>query len=443
MLRLAPRKRAARRDDRGASRGSMFKPPEIAVIGLGYVGLPLALALARHFPVTGFDINAGRIGELKAGHDRTGEVSPEDLRRVGLRLTADDADLAPANVYIVTVPTPVDERAEPDLRAVRGACATIGPHLGAGDIVVLESTVYPGVTEEICGPVLATSSGLVCGRDFFLGYSPERINPGDREHTVDRITKVVSGQTPDVAARLSEIYGAVTAGNVFVARDIRTAEAAKVIENAQRDINIAFINEVAEIFHRMGISTRDVLEAARTKWNFLPFSPGLVGGHCIGVDPFYLAFRAKQLGYDPEVILAGRRINDRMGSVIADAVHAMLGTAGQILVLGVTFKENVPDLRNTKVIDVVRRLEQLGHTVSVHDPLADPAEAAAEYALTLRTELDGGPYDAVIAAVPHAAYRELEPENVAAMVRDGGVLADIKGMWRQGDVPGRVRHWVL
>ncbi|MBL8663772.1 MAG: nucleotide sugar dehydrogenase, partial [Candidatus Odyssella sp.] len=291
----------------------MHSPKLIAVVGLGYVGLPLAVALARHFPVLGYDLDARRVEELKRAYDRTNEVDEAALKTTAARFSAAAGDLAAADFYIVTVPTPVDERNLPDLGAVRAASAAIGRHLKKGDTVVLESTVYPGVTEEVCGPELERASGLVSGRDFFLGYSPERINPGDRQHTLERVTKVVAGQTHETAALLKRVYGAVTGGNVFVARDIRTAEAAKVIENAQRDINIAFINEIAQIFNKMGISVHDVLDAARTKWNFLPFVPGLVGGHCIGVDPYYLAYKAQQFGHNPEVILAGRRINDGMG----------------------------------------------------------------------------------------------------------------------------------
>jgi UDP-N-acetyl-D-galactosamine dehydrogenase len=313
-------------------------------------------------------------------------------------------------------------------------------------IVVLESTVYPGVTEEICGPELERVSGLRCGTDFHLGYSPERINPGDREHTVDRITKVVSGQTPEVARRLAAIYGAVNGGRTFIARDIRTAEAAKVIENAQRDINIAFINEVTRIFHRLGLSMYDVLEASRTKWNFLPFTPGLVGGHCIGVDPFYLADLAQRMGHDPEVILAGRRINDAMGGYVADRVAAEIVRSGggnppRALVLGLAFKENVPDMRNSKVVDVIQGMRRHGLTVDVHDPLVDPGEAREEYGLTLLPTLDGtASYDAVIGAVAHDQYRSFAAQMLAALLRPQGILVDIKDMWRSVDLPPQFRR---
>jgi len=341
--------------------------PRIGVVGLGYVGLPLAIALARHFPVTGFDISARRVTELRDGTDRTDEVPREVLRASALKVTSEAAEITGSDVFIVTVPTPVTPENKPDLSAVRSACETVGKCLGKGAIVVFESTVYPGVTEDICGPALQKASGLVCGRDFFLGYSPERINPGDREHTVDRITKVIAGQTPAVVDVLRTVYGAVTNGNVFAAKNIKTAEAAKVIENAQRDINIAFINEVTMIFQKLELSAHDVLEAAGTKWNFLRFTPGLVGGHCIGVDPFYLAHRALEVGHEPEIILAGRRINDSMGAFVARRVHEQVQTRSRILVLGLTFKENVPDLRNSKVVDIVAELRRCGHEIVVHE----------------------------------------------------------------------------
>ena len=315
---------------------------KIAVVGLGYVGLPLAVALARHGPVTGYDHDPQRIRELSAGHDRTGEVTSEALAATALELTADSSSLVGHDIYIITVPTPVDRHNVPDLSAVRAACRTIGGVMSAGAIVVLESTVYPGATEEVVGPALAAASGLRCGVDFFLGYSPERINPGDRQHTIERLTKVVAGQTEAVTERLAAMYRRITGGQVFVARDIRTAEAAKAIENAQRDINIAFVNEVAMICQRLGLSVYDVLDAARTKWNFLDFRPGLVGGHCIGVDPFYLAYKARAVGHEPHIILAGRAVNDAMPRFIADRLAAQLTPGASILMLGLTFKENVP-----------------------------------------------------------------------------------------------------
>lgn len=414
---------------------------KIAVVGLGYVGLPLAVALARHHDVVGFDISTPRIAEIAAGKDRTGEVSSEALAQSSAVFSADPMCLHGADVVIVTVPTPVDDANQPDLGAVEAASRTVGRHLKKGAIVVYESTVYPGVTEEICGPILAAESGLSCGVDFFLGYSPERINPGDREHTVDRITKVIAGQTPAVTEVLAAVYCAVTTGGVFRARDIRTAEAAKVIENAQRDINIAFVNEITAIFHKMDLSIHDVLDAARTKWNFLDFRPGLVGGHCIGVDPYYLAAKAVALGHDPKVILAGRSTNDGMGAFIADSVAADLPANARILVMGLTFKENVPDLRNSRVVDIVRRLGDLGHTVTVHDPIADPAEAAQFYDIALARDLESG-FDAVIGAVAHDAYIALGDEQLAGLLKPGGVLADIKGIWRSRSIAG-LRRWQL
>ncbi len=427
----------------------MSELPRIAVIGLGYVGLPLAVGLARHYPVTGFDIAEARIAELRSGRDRTGEIDDARLRASTLALSSDTEAIRGFDVYIVTVPTPVTADNQPDLGAVRAASRTVGQAMAKGAIVVYEFTVYPGVTEEICGPELEEASGLHCGRDFFLGYSPERINPGDKEHTVDRIIKVVAGQTPDVTDRLAEIYGTLTTGGVFRARDIRTAEAAKVIENAQRDINIAFINEVAAIFQKMGMSVYDVLEAAGTKWNFLRFSPGLVGGHCIGVDPFYLAHAATVIGHHPEIILAGRRINDAMGGFVADCVARELamkgkGAGARILILGLTFKENVPDLRNSHVIDVVKGLRARGFQVEVHDPFADPAEAKHEYGLELRSTLDGASgFDCVIGAVPHAPYLAFTAETFAGLLKPGGLVADIKGMWRKTALPAGIARWGL
>ncbi|MBE0532459.1 MAG: nucleotide sugar dehydrogenase [Rhodospirillales bacterium] len=424
--------------------------PRIAVIGLGYVGIPLAVALARHFPVIGYDIKTRRVAELKGGVDRTGEVDSPVLRASSMTLTDRAADMAGAEVFIVTVPTPVDADNRPDLGAVCAACETVGGVLAKGAIVVLESTVYPGVTEEICGPILEKTSGLVCGRDFFLGYSPERVNPGDRTHTVERITKVVSGQTPEATERLAAIYGAITEGGVFKARDIRTAEAAKVIENAQRDINIAFINEVTQIFQKAGLSVFDVLAAANTKWNFLDFKPGLVGGHCIGIDPFYLARWAQDMGHNPEIILAGRRLNDGMGDFVAERIDARLadlfpnGKAGEVLILGLTFKEDVPDLRNSRVVDIVNGLTRRGHTVSVHDPMADADEAKEYYGVDLLASLDGVKDRAcVVGAVRHRAYLGFTPEALGGLVRPGGLIADVKGLWRDMALPQGLHRWQL
>jgi UDP-N-acetyl-D-galactosamine dehydrogenase len=417
----------------------------IVVVGLGYVGLPLAVALAGRFEVVGLDIDAGRVAELERGHDRTGEIEPERLTASSLRYCTRPDDCGPADVYVVTVPTPVDDENRPDLTIVRRATETVAHMIDGArkPIIVYESTVYPGVTEDLCGPILEELSGLKRGRDFFLGYSPERINPGDREHTVDRITKVVAGENPEVLAKLSAMYGAVTTGGVFPAASIKVAEAAKVIENAQRDINIAFMNEIARIFSLMDVSVWDVLEAARTKWNFLPFQPGLVGGHCIGVDPYYLSHRAEELGHDPAVILAGRSINDSMGAWVADEMSRRLDGPSDVLVLGLTFKEDVPDLRNSKVCDVVRRLEELGHRVVVHDPKADPAEASHEYGLELVADPVANGFDALLLAVPHAEYRDQEADALAVSLRDDGLFADLKGVFSRRARPSRARYWTI
>jgi UDP-N-acetyl-D-glucosamine/UDP-N-acetyl-D-galactosamine dehydrogenase len=422
---------------------------KIAVIGLGYVGLPLAVHLARHYPVTGLDIDAQRVKELKVGQDRTNEIDAGVLNASTLDITDQISAIESADVFIVTVPTPVDSNNEPDLTAVRGASTLVGGVLKKGDIVVYESTVYPGVTEDVAGPELEAASGLVCGTDFFLGYSPERINPGDKEHTVDKITKVVAGQNDGVTNVLSEIYGRLTSGGIFVAKDIRTAEAAKVIENAQRDINIAFINEVTTIFQKMGLSVHDVLEAAGTKWNFLKFSPGLVGGHCIGVDPFYLAHSATALGLHPEIILAGRRINDGMGVYVANCIadelaHRGKGSEAKILILGLTFKENVPDLRNSRVIDIIRELETRGFSVDVHDAYADPSEASSIFGVSLLSSLDdANGYDCVVGAVPHQPYVEFDLTRFEKLLSGNGLVADVKGMWRTLELPDQIGRWQL
>jgi UDP-N-acetyl-D-galactosamine dehydrogenase len=417
----------------------------IIVIGLGYVGLPLAVALARSFDVTGFDINAGRIGELRAGHDRTREVEPALLAASSLKFSDDPAECGGADIYIVTVPTPVDAANQPDLGPVVAATETVARLIDPArrPIIVYESTVYPGVTETICGPLIEKVSGLTRGRDFFLGYSPERINPGDREHTVDRIVKVVAGENPEVTERLAAVYGAVTSAGVFRAASIKAAEAAKVIENAQRDINIAFMNEITQIFAKLDISVWDVLDAAGTKWNFLRFQPGLVGGHCIGVDPYYLSYRAQQLGQEPDVILAGRSINDRMGRWVADQLHARRGGPGSVLVMGLTFKENVPDLRNSRVIDVIERLKELGHEVAVHDALANPAEAEHEYGVALSADALEQSYDVVLVAVPHAAYGALGDAQVTGMIAEGGLLADLKNLYGGRQLLGPFERWTL
>ncbi|NKB56215.1 MAG: nucleotide sugar dehydrogenase [Alphaproteobacteria bacterium] len=411
--------------------------PTIAVIGLGYVGLPLAAALARHFDTVGFDVNPSRVAALLDGKDGTGEIDSMTLADSSLTFSSDAAAIQGRDIYIVAVPTPVDDAKRPDLSAVEGAARTVGAAMAPGAVVVFESTVYPGVTEDVCGPVLAKASGLLCGRDFFLGYSPERINPGDRAHRIDNITKVVAGQTADIAGQLADMYGRINGGDVFVAADIRTAEAAKVIENAQRDINIAFINEVAMIFDRMGLSTEDVLAAAATKWNFLDFKPGLVGGHCIGVDPYYLAHAAQAMNHEPEIILSGRRINDGMSRYVADRIAAQLDGPSRILVLGLTFKENVPDLRNSQIPDIVKHLAAAGHDVAVHDPLADACDARTLYGIEL-LDILGTAYDGVVGAVAHNAYSDI---NLSDIVVPGGLVADVKGLWRDRTKGDGFRYW--
>jgi UDP-N-acetyl-D-galactosamine dehydrogenase len=416
----------------------------IVVLGLGYVGLPLAVALARKFEVIGFDVDPQRIEELRSGNDRTHEVGEDQLRSSTIRLTSDAADGGAADVYIVAVPTPVDSHNRPDLSALLAATRTVAGMLDASKrpTIIFESTVYPGVTEEVCGPEIERVSGLKRGRDFRLGYSPERINPGDRQHTIDKITKVVAGEDEEVAIQLERIYGAITSGGAFRAASIKAAEAAKAIENAQRDINIAFMNEIAQIFSQVEISIWDVLAAARTKWNFLPFEPGLVGGHCIGVDPYYLSHLAQELGHNPQVILAGRGTNDGMGAWIADRLHERRGRAGTALVLGLTFKENVPDLRNSRSFDLVRRLEWLGHEVSIADPVADPAEVEREHGMKPISP-DGERFDLVVGAVAHDAYRRFPDETLAGLVAAGGTLADLKGVWRDRALDPALDRWTL
>jgi len=422
----------------------MSGAPRIIVIGLGYVGLPLAVALARHFDVTGLDIDPERIAEVRDGRDRTREVNEAELRSSSLKVTHDAADCVAADVYIITVPTPVDASKRPDLSAVLAATRTVAKLIDPErrPTIIYESTVYPGVTEEICGAEIERVGTLTRGRDFRLGYSPERVNPGDREHRIDQITKVIAGEDEEVLEQLAHIYGSMTSGGVFRAASIKAAEGAKAIENAQRDINIAFMNEVAQIFSKIGVSIWDVLAAAGTKWNFLGFEPGLVGGHCIGVDPYYLSHLAQQLGHDPQVILAGRGTNDGMGVWIADMLHERRGKAGSALVLGVTFKENVPDLRNSQAFDLVRRLQALGHAVDVSDPLASPEAVEREHGMSL-VGLDGRRYDLVVGAVAHREYRELAEERLSALLSDGGTLADLRGMWRDRQLPPDTDRWTL
>ena len=422
----------------------MAANPHIVVIGLGYVGLPLAVALARKFDATGFDIDSNRIAELREGRDRTNEVDTEELRASSLKFTAAAEDCRGADIYVVTVPTPVDEANRPDLGAVMSATRTLATLIDPArrPTIVYESTVYPGVTEQVCGPEIERVGGLERGRDFRLGYSPERINPGDRLHSIDKITKVIAGEDAEVVEQLAQVYGAITTGGVFRAASIKAAEAAKAIENAQRDINIAFINEVTQIFSKIGVSVWDVLAAAGTKWNFLGFEPGLVGGHCIGVDPYYLSHLAQQVGHDPHVILAGRTTNDGMGAWIADALHDRRRRAGTALILGLTFKENVPDLRNSRSFDLVRRLKWLGHDVEVADPLAPSEEIEREHGLKL-TKPDGRHYDLVVGAVAHDHYRQLSDEQLQALVAPDGTLADLKGMWRDRHLDPGLDRWTL
>ena len=422
----------------------MQKSESIAVIGLGYVGLPLAVALARHFDTIGLDVDQGRVAELARGHDRTGEVEPSALSASALALTGDPRDCAGRDIYIVTVPTPVDKANQPDLGPLESATRTVAGLIDPArrPTIVFESTVYPGVTEEVCAALLE-QAGHVHGRDFRLGYSPERINPGDKVHTVDKIVKVVAGEDDEVAAQLERVYGAVTEAGTFRAASIRAAEGAKVIENAQRDINVAFMNEVARIMADAGVSAWDVLDAARTKWNFLPFEPGLVGGHCIGVDPFYLAHLAERLGHKPQVILAGRDTNDTMGRWIVDRLHARRGgKPGRALVMGLTFKENVPDLRNSRSADLVEGLEELGYDVAIADPVAEGEEVERIYGKA-PVALPASGFDLIVAAVRHSAYEELSPAELEAMVSPGGLIADIKAMWRSRSGEFTRDHWGL
>ncbi len=412
----------------------------LAVIGLGYVGLPLAVEFGKIRPVIGFDINTDRIAELRGGRDHTLETAPEELAEAAhLRFTSDPADLAKASIYIVTVPTPIDAQKQPDLTPLMKASETLGRVLKRGDIVIYESTVYPGATEEDCVPVLERVSGLTFNEDFFCGYSPERINPGDKAHRLTTIRKVTSGSTPEIADAVDALYASIVTAGTYKAESIRVAEAAKVIENIQRDLNIALINEMAIIFNRMGIDTEAVLKAAGTKWNFLPFRPGLVGGHCIGVDPYYLTHKAQAIGYYPEIILAGRRINDGMGAYVAGRmVKAMLKRRIQIdgakvLILGLAFKENCPDLRNTRVIDVAAELAEYGISVDIHDPWVDPAEALREYRVEISGEPDTEAYDGIIIAVAHRQFAESGEAGIRKFGKAVHVLYDLKNVLKPGE----------
>ncbi len=428
------------------------KTSSLAVVGLGYVGLPLAVHLARHFHVIGFDISARRIEELQQGHDRTGELDDSVISSSGVEFTGDPQALGRARVIIVAVPTPITVHRTPDLVPVQKASETVGQHMAKGAVVVYESTVYPGVTEEICVPILEKESGLAFGRDFTVGYSPERINPGDKVNTVERIIKVVSGSDGPTLDLLAGLYGQVITAGVHKASSIKVAEAAKVIENTQRDLNIALMNELALIFDRLGIDTLEVLEAAGTKWNFIPFRPGLVGGHCIGVDPYYLTFKAEEAGYHPEVILAGRRTNDLMGRVVAQKTVKMLIAAGlnvrqtRVGVFGLTFKENVSDLRNSRVVDICDELADFGITVLVTDPHADPADAKAHYGLKLLPLEDMRELDAIILAVNHDAYKQLCPQSLKQYYAnpENAVLVDVKGRWNHSQArDAGLAYWRL
>ena len=421
-----------------------------AIIGLGYVGLPVALAFARRHPGTiGFDVDTRKVASLRAGVDRNGDVVGEALTGTTLHVTADPAELRGATFYVVAVPTPIDSAHRPDLEPLRRASETVGRALTPGAVVVFESTVFPGVTEDVCGPILERASGLTCGRDFHLGYSPERINPGDREHTLERSVKVVAGDDEATLERVAAAYASIVDAGVHRASSIQVAEAAKVIENTQRDLNIALMNELALIFDRLGLPTAEVLAAAGTKWNFLPFTPGLVGGHCIGVDPYYLTTRAEELGYHPEVILAGRRINDGMGAFVARKTVKLLSERPQgigrprVGVLGLTFKENVADLRNSRVPDIVAELASFGAEVVVHDPLVDAEEAHAEYGLDLVAWDALRDLDAIVLAVAHRAFLDQVPALLRTALRPDGVLVDVKSAVPRSAVPEGIRRWAL
>ncbi len=417
---------------------------KLGIIGLGYVGLPLAVEFGSRYPTLGFDLNLNRIAELQDGKDSTLEVSDEELRqkRDLLRFTSNPEDLRSCNVYIIAVPTPIDSYKRPNLKPLEKGSVTVGKLLNPGDIVVYESTVYPGATEEVCVPILEEVSGLQFNKDFFCGYSPERINPGDKEHRLPSIVKITSGSTPEIASFVDSLYASIITAGTFSASSIKVAEAAKVIENTQRDVNIALINELALIFDKLDINTREVLAAAGTKWNFLPFQPGLVGGHCIGVDPYYLTHKAQEVGYHPNMILAGRRLNDSMGGYIASTVIKKMIRKGidaaraRILVLGLTFKENCPDLRNTRVIDIVTELDEYGVAVDVYDPWVTPDDAEREFGIELVTHLENNRYDGVIVAVAHHQFAEMSIADLRKLCRDNSVIYDVKNLFPPDEVDG-------
>jgi len=410
-----------------------YKKTKIAIIGLGYVGLPLAVEFGKTYATTGFDINRTRIKELNKGQDKTLEVSTEELKQATeLKFTADPKTLADSNVFIVTVPTPINQHKQPDLTPLKSACETIGKILTKDDVVIFESTVYPGATEEVCVPILAQTSGLTFNKDFFAGYSPERINPGDKEHRVTSILKVTSGSTAETANYVDGLYQSIIEAGTYKASSIKVAEAAKVIENTQRDVNIALVNELAMLFNKLELDTEEVLKAAGTKWNFLPFRPGLVGGHCIGVDPYYLTHKAIEAGYHPEIILAGRRLNDGMGAYVVEQVVKLMTLKrihvvdAKVLMMGLTFKENCPDMRNTKVVDMIIELESLHASVDVHDPWVDKEEVKQRYQLNMVQKPQQGSYDAIILAVPHQQFRELGEAAIRAYGKPDHVLYDVK-----------------
>ncbi len=423
----------------------------VAVVGLGYVGLPIAVAFGKQAPVIGFDINKTKIEELRGGIDRTGEVSSNDLKDANVRFTWEPTDLKAADFIIVAVPTPINEALQPDLTALQKSSELIGRNMSPGTIVVYESTVYPGATEEVCLPILEKTSGMKSGIDFKIGYSPERINPGDKEHTLEKIVKVVSAQDAESLEVVAQTYASVVKAGIHRASSIKVAEAAKVIENTQRDLNIALMNELALIFHRLGIDTKSVLEAAGTKWNFLKFSPGLVGGHCIGVDPYYLTTKAESVGYHPQVILSGRRINNGMGKFVAEQTMKLLSQLSRpanelkVGVLGLTFKENVPDLRNSKVPDIINELREYGVEVVVHDPMAEAEEAVAEYGIHLTDWKQVGNLDGLILAVAHRAFLNMGMDELLRPLRNhtNGVLIDVKSILDPGKVPGSLKYWRL
>jgi UDP-N-acetyl-D-glucosamine/UDP-N-acetyl-D-galactosamine dehydrogenase len=430
---------------------SQPKERKIAVVGLGYVGLPIAVAFGKRQRVIGFDINKSKIGELQKGFDRTGEVSDADLKVTDVEFTFQPSDLKAADFIIVAVPTPINEALQPDLTALRTSSELIGANLSPGSIVVFESTVYPGATEEVCQPILEKASGMKCGVDFKLGYSPERINPGDKEHTIEKIVKVVSAQDADSLEVVANTYALVVKAGIHRASSIKVAEAAKVIENTQRDLNIALMNELALIFHRLGIDTKSVLEAAGTKWNFLKFSPGLVGGHCIGVDPYYLTSKAESVGYHPQVILAGRRINNGMGKFVAEQTMKQLSELARpvkdlkVAVLGLTFKENVPDLRNSRVPDIIHELREYGVQVLVHDPIAQSEEAFEEYGIHLSKWEDLRDIDGIIVAVAHRGYADMGFQKLLKPLRSQreGVVIDVKCLLDQTKLPKTLKYWRL